>query len=521
MKTQIINDVTYYLPANNDDVIQLVRQAKQNNQRIAVRGSAHSIPLVKTNEKQGTYLYIVLAEMNQITAFDHEKGIVTVQAGCHLGLDPYDPTNISTVANSLVYQLDPFDLTTGKRTQAPGWALPDLGGISHQAIGGFIATGSAGGATKSNFESAIISVDIIHHDGTDAVLKTFNRPVNDDNDPFFGVAFANLGLMGIVVSVTFQCVPSFNIKGTEVTTLTKECDIDLFGDGEGSKLSVQAFFEQPDIFARFMWWPQIGIDKMTVWQAKKADAQTDWQDFKSKPYKDLPFFFGSAKLANILVYYIYTFVDNWPIWLADKLGGNPLYKAGIELLAQKIDPKLMKLILGEFEPNNKPQCFQDIWWNGLPMDNQADDKWLPVWFTELWIPIDQSKAVMNDLKSFFNNPVNAGNFSTEIYAAGGNNFWLSPAYKQDVIRIDVYWFGNDQDGTPEEYYKPFWEELSKYNFRPHWAKYLPAADSEQGVTYLKSQYPMWDSWLKLREQMDPLNLFLTDYWKTHLFVQAE
>ena len=155
------------------------------------------------------------------------------------------------------------------------------------------------------------------------------------------------------------------------------------------------------------------------------------------------------------------------------------------------------------------------------MDNQADDKWLPVWFTELWIPIDQSKAVMNDLKSFFNNPVNAGNFSTEIYAAGGNNFWLSPAYKQDVIRIDVYWFGNDQDGTPEEYYKPFWEELSKYNFRPHWAKYLPAADSEQGVTYLKSQYPMWDSWLKLREQMDPLNLFLTDYWKTHLFVQAE
>ena len=31
-----------------------------------------------------------------------------------------------------------------------------------------------------------------------------------------------------------------------------------------------------------------------------------------------------------------------------------------------------------------------------------------------------------------------------------------------------------------------------------------------------ARYPKWDAWRAARERMDPGNVFLTDYWKTHL-----
>ncbi len=342
-----INGVDYNMPTSNNEVLQLILQAHQNNQKISVRGAAHSIPLVKTNEEYGKYLYIILAEMNKILSFDKEKGIVKVQAGCHLGLDPNDPTGISKIENSLVYQIDPFDVEDGQRipNTNPGWALPDLGGISHQTIGGFIATGSSGGSVHANFEDAIVSVDIAHFDGNNAVIKTLNRS-DDENDAFYGVAFANLGLMGIVVSVTFQCIPSYYIYGNEITTLTTECSIDLFGSGvtatstSPAKLSVENFFKQENLYSRFMWWPQKGIDKMTVWQATgtQVSKTPDWQNFKSKPYNDLPPFpfKNDYTPANMAVYYIYSWLDNWPDWLEKLFGVGPRTREAIEAFAEKL-----------------------------------------------------------------------------------------------------------------------------------------------------------------------------------------
>jgi len=93
--------------------------------------------------------------------------------------------------------------------------------------------------------------------------------------------------------------------------------------------------------------------------------------------------------------------------------------------------------------NKGPQLFSDRWYTGLPMDNQMSDKLMPVWFTELWIDINQSEQVMDTLKAWYDTqPITIDlSFSTEIYAARQNDFWLSPSYQQDVIRIDVFWFG--------------------------------------------------------------------------------
>jgi D-arabinono-1,4-lactone oxidase len=519
MKTIPVNGAVYNLPQSIDDVKELVTTAKQNNQKIAVRGSGHSFPVVETNEKHSDYMFIMLSYLDKVTAFDKNTGIVAVQAGCHLGHDPFDPTKISTVENSLVYQLDPFDLSTGKRFQAPGWAIPDLGGITHQTMGGFMATGSSGGATTYSFDDCIISVDVVYHDSEGVKLKTFTKPTDGSDDPFYGVGYVNLGLMGIIVSVTIQCIPSFNVSGSESTSYYDECEIDLFGNGSKEKPSLESFFKRP-LYSRLMWWPQSTVKKMVVWQAKRTDAFENWKEFKSKPYHEVPYIFGSPTPAAAAADLIFTFLGNWPNWLKHLFGDNPATKEGIKAFAEKLDPWLVKMILKIFAPTNDkkspPQTFSDIWWNGLPMDNQMSDKLFPVWFTELWIPLDKSQAVMNDLQTFYQDDENSGTFSCEIYASGNSKFWLSPSYGTDVIRIDIFWFGHNP-GKPSDYYQRFWTELAKYNFRPHWGKYLPPSQGHQGVTYLKAQYQdTWQKWQNLRQEMDPHNLFLTDYWADHL-----
>ncbi len=527
MDSIIVNGATYWLPADENDVIALVGRAKAEGKVICMRGSAHSFPLIGDLESESATdrnLYVMLSKMNAVS-IDKANSTVTVQAGCHLGLDPWDPTGISTLENSLLYQLN-----------QEGLSIPDLGGIIHQTVGGFMATGSSGGSTTYSFDSGILSVDIICHTKDGVAKKTFTRPdPPNPDDPFFGAGLANMGLFGVMVSVTFKCDPSFYIAGEEATTYQTDCAIDLFGDGDGNRPSIQKHFENTQ-YSRLIWWPQENVKKMVVWKARQTDeaGAKAWaaQAYKKtgkkdppalKPYEEVPWIMGSPVPATVGADLLFTAIGRWPDWLKDLLGETKTYDE-IKLVVDAVFyplllPKLLDVFVAVDTPTNAnkgPQQFADIWWSGLPMDNQMSDKLMPVWFTELWIPISESKDVMNELLAFYNKgPENTMAFSCEIYAGKASPFWMSPAYNQDVIRIDVFWFANTK-GNPADFYQKFWTLLAKYKFRPHWGKYLPAPDSPQGVDYLRSLYPKWDDWMALREQMDPYQLFVNEYWRSHL-----
>jgi FAD/FMN-containing dehydrogenase len=186
MDSLLVNGATYWLPENTQEVMRLVDEAHHAGEVICLRGSAHSFPIIGELEQgsnEGTaYRYLMLSKMNSVK---FKGSTVTVAAGCHLGVDPGDPTGISTLENSLLYQLD-----------QRGLALPDLGGITHQSVGGFLSTGSSGGSTKYSFESALVGVEIVTCENGKATLKSFRRPAGrnpDPDDPFFAVAVAGLG----------------------------------------------------------------------------------------------------------------------------------------------------------------------------------------------------------------------------------------------------------------------------------------------------------------------------------------
>jgi len=115
----------FHHPQSEDELAAIVRFARRQGKQLRVRGSAHSVKAAIFVDPGFGNLDIMLDRYTGV-AFDDERCRVTVQAGCHLGLDPRDPTRSSTWENSLLAQLD-----------ARGWALPDLGGVTHQTINGY------------------------------------------------------------------------------------------------------------------------------------------------------------------------------------------------------------------------------------------------------------------------------------------------------------------------------------------------------------------------------------------------
>ena len=498
----------FFSPTSEAEIIELLVQARRERKKIRVRGSAHSVDKAIYTSKllrykpSAKFINLYLDKLNNILNIDFKKKQVEVQAGCHLGLDPFDPAQKSTWENSLLYHVSKL-----------GWALPDLGGITHQTVGGFLMTGSSGGSIRYSVADAIVAFRFIDGNG---VMHTADRKKNKELFEALGVS---MGLLGIITSVTFQCIDAYDIIGQESCTSTDDCAVDLFGKGDARRPSLEKFLKQTE-YTRIMWWPQKGVEKAVVWQAKrmqKKDYTTETNPplgapkspFKPVPYEELGKFPVLAEMAAGAFY-----------WVVGNLNRLGIIGRFINSHLQSI----LKFVLNLFNPadNEKnppgPQRFWDFYWRGLPMDNQIRDDLLPTEFTELWIPIEKTAQVMTKLRDWYaSEGLRAtGTFCCEIYGAKKNPFWLSPAYGCDVVRIDLFWYARNAGNPVRDYYPQFWKLLSEFKFRPHWGKYLPPASSEQGTAYLKALYPRWNDFMKLRAKLDPENIFLSDYWKKHL-----
>jgi D-arabinono-1,4-lactone oxidase/FAD binding domain len=487
----------FYHPKNEDEIIDLIHFATANDLKVRVRGSAHSS--VKAAIYTGDFdsppsdvndLNIILDQMSAIE-FDDEKMLVTVQGGCHFGLDPADPTGVSTVENSLVYQL-----------QQHGWALPITGGIIHQTMGGFLSTGSSGGSLQYSLLSAIVTIRLIDGSGTP---HDFQR-TDDADDPFYAVG-VSMGLLGIITSVTFHCISTFNIAGTETTSGYADCRLNLFDSGDDGRPSTASFFENAE-YARMMWWPQKGIEKILIWEAQRIAPSPD---FKPKPYAEFVPVLGSERPAQIAAGVLFRMFS-----ILNPPGPSTFLGRVTASILKPLFPMIVNLFLASGVKG--PQRFQDYWGDGVPMDNRVDYRLVPVQFSELWIPVSRANEVMTRIRDHFRDHdiTQVGTFTVEVYPTPKNIFWMSPGYHEDVVKYDMFWFPLNKGNPATDFYPQFWELLKDFDFRPHWGKFLPDNAPE-----LRALYPRWNDFMQLREQMDPHQIFVTAYWRGHLGILPE
>jgi hypothetical protein len=541
----------YFHPASEEELQALVIHARESKERsqLRVRGSGHSVARAIGTDGRDGCVDVMLDRYRDFSITeipgDPDHALVEVEAGCNLGENPYDPTRTSTWQNSLNDNL-----------QQAGWALDDLGGISHQTISGFLSTGSSGGSLTYGIGDALVRLRLI--DGTGKIWDLSR----DDPDPaardMFFAAGVSMGLLGVISRVWLQARRSFNVSGSQVTSSVDAAAIDLFGDGDGERPGLERFLREAP-YARLMWWPQRGFDRVQVWQAARMDPVPD---FAPRPYRELD---GNPELASLAGSLVYTILGNLddvsvlPKKLAPlraRLEGEgtgstvssvlSFLRAGTvagaltqlceallegaldtriaQLLARGVEaelPHLIHHILGPFVTDGS-QTFWDTWMSGLPMDNQMDDELWPTTFTELWVPVERTAEVMRELRRFYEGGGDAatayahtGAFSCELYAAKASPFWMSSSYEADMFRVDVLWFSRNAGDPAEIYYPQFWELLQKFDLRPHWGKVLPPPTREWQEHYARC-FPRLGEFLALRDRMDPRQIFVTDYWRAHL-----
>ena len=468
-----------FRPASECEVAELVRYASANDLKMRVRGSAHSHrPAILTGDfvrppATDHNVNLALDRMTQVT-FDDVRQQVTVEAGCTL--------------RSLFSQLD-----------ARGWALPTTAGITHQTVGGFLSTGSSGGSLLHSIGRQVVALRLVDGRGTMHELRRDDDPDN----PFFA-AGVSLGLLGMITAVTFQCVDRFCIIGSERTSSYAECEVDLFGDGATEKPSLEQIFRTRE-HARVLWFPQPGVERVTVWQARRMTANDG--PFKPRPYLVFPRIGGSMRPAQVLLSLLLRMLD--PI-------NRPMSKTRSGRALQRVLQRLYPWLAGPFlRPGT--QQFQDTWLDGLPMDNRVDSTVLPIEFTEMWLPLDRTREVMQELAAYYREGGfrRTGTFCSEIYCTPRSDFWLSPAFQQDVVKVNLFWFARNRADPATDFFPGVWKRLQRYDYRMHWGKRLST-----DVNYLRRQYPRWDDFFALRGRLDPQQLFLSDYWRDQLGVRA-
>ncbi|NUP05941.1 MAG: FAD-binding protein [Polyangiaceae bacterium] len=605
MTTGAAEGRTYEHPSSEEEIRDIVRACAAERRPLRVIGAGHSEP-ASIGPASARTLMLDRMRRVSVTGTDGGEPLVEVEAGCHFGKDPYDPTGTSSWSNSL----NAFLLSAG-------YALPDLGGISHQTIGGFLSTGSSGGTTRYGLADAIERIRFV--DGTGQVHEVSRTDSISKGRDLFHAVGVSMGLLGVVTKVWFRLEPSFAIAGQQRTRTVAETPIDFFGDKPGA-ISFQDYLRDTP-YTRLLWWPQAGFDRMVVWQAQRMVPPPG---FTPKPYEELG---RAARLASLAGCLFYTVLGNLedvtvvPAKLAefykqlddelerdmdpnappqssapcqrysvdevlsylgrgiregmkkrapsgqtvgDLFGGTTILDKlehhigkivgrAIEDVVSDVIVAIVKLsldaaldndlaketarwvntrldevidgVLNLFVPldgDKPPQIFQDTWMCGLPMDNQMDDRLWPTVFTELWVPLHRAQAAMARMRDFYaaggdrkRSFQNTGSFSCEIYGARRNRFWMSPAFDTDVVRFNVFWFGNNAEDPSAAFFPRFWELLKPLEFRPHWGKALPRPAAEY-AQYYRSVFPRLDDFLLLRDKLDPSGVFATPYWREHL-----
>lgn len=249
----------YQHPATVKEVQALVLQAVNGGLKLRVRGAAHS--------EAGSVLAgarsipVMLDRLNVFEVDASDPMLVRAGAGISLGGDPYA---IGRPSQNDQYRKE---LSLFAQLQLNGLALPVTGGISHQTLAGFIMNGAAGGSLRYSFLDAVESFTFV--DGT-AKLNVLTRKQHGDD---FQAALVNLGLFGVAIEYQLRCVPTYNVIGFRSVQPQQDCDFNLFEAKAGdTRPMLEAFLREKE-YARVLWWPQPGVERVELWEAHRYDSR--------------------------------------------------------------------------------------------------------------------------------------------------------------------------------------------------------------------------------------------------------
>ncbi|XP_064634540.1 L-gulonolactone oxidase-like isoform X2 [Lineus longissimus] len=368
-----------------------------------------------------------MKKFNRLVDVNHEKNQVTVEAGITMN-----------------------DLNKLLKDNGMGFSV--LGAISGISVGGMISTGTHG--TGKNYGCSSTHV-------VDLELMTANGDIikcsRQEKPETFLCACCSLGSLGVILRVTLQCEPAFNLLSkvypAELDDILEHLDVHL---------------SSSDHF-RFQYYPYTG--KVEVFH----DSRTDKPIEKKKTS-----------------------------WFWDTLCGFHLFQllywisSFIPFLVKYVNHFIFWLL------HSKQEVYVD-WAPSVFNFNCLFEQFVNEWS----IPRENTALVLKELQAWIINNDYPAHIPIEVRFVKGDDIYLSPASGRDVTYINIICFKPFGKFVPhDEYWRAYQKIAAENGGRPHWAKAHGLTGSE-----LKTKYPKWDAFCQVRESLDPAGMFLNENLK--------
>lgn len=462
-------------PADESEVAELVRAAAAAGRTVRVVGAAHSeAPAIGARGA----LLISLDRLDRI-AIDPDRRTARVGGGARFGPDPRDPLRAAHRERGLCHAL-----------ARHGLALPSLGGVSHQTVAGFLSTGSQGACFDASLAQQVLGLRLV-----DGLGRTWALSPDEEPD-LFRAAGCALGLLGVIVEVTFACIPDYEVEGDEGPR--KEACLD----------DPVALLSEAD-FTRALWFPQPGVRRLSLWRARRVRqrdglalprAERDPEDV----YLTFPKVAGSMVPAQVGAALGLSALEAWPKWLDRRL------------------PGLRARAYGPFAPplDAPPKSFRGRWDRAIAMDDGVSERIVPTRFCELWFARDEAAAALATLRDYTARGgwSASGTFAWEVYPAGESPFDLAPGGDRGSVRVNVFWYGRNRS-DPHDLFDPLIEVAAPHTPRLHWGKIL-CGRPDQTLALARRAYPRFADFRRARAALDPEHRFVSPYWRAHLGLEA-
>jgi L-gulonolactone oxidase len=409
--------VAHDRPSSEADICALVKDAAANGERVKAVGAGHSFTGIACTDGR----LVDLRDHNRLLSHDRETHQVTVQAGI-----------------TLADLCDELELR--------GLALENMGDIAYQSIAGATSTATHGtGKAFGNLSSRVVGLRMVTADGSTLDCSA------DENADIYAAARVGLGALGIVSTVTLQCVPAFRVHAVEEPMPVD----DVLGDFDG-------FMSSTD-HVEFYWVPH------TRWALTKRNTRTDEP---AQPRPRVRQFFDDMLVPNLAFGAICRVGRRFP----------------------RAIPRMAKLApsSGRIEYTDRSDKVF------------TSPRMVRFYEMEYAIPAEAVPDALNRVRRLVETIGVPISFPVEVRVTAPDDIALSTASARPTGYIAVHVYQGTR--AYDQYFTGVEAIMNDYEGRPHWGKL-----HYQTAETLAPRYPRWDEFQAVRQRLDPDGRFTNPY----------
>jgi L-gulono-1,4-lactone dehydrogenase len=416
-------------PRSTEDIGHAITAAAKDGLTVRALGSGHSFtPAAATSG-----VAIDLSSWAGIIGADLDSGLVTVRSG--------------TTIRELNATLDTL-----------GLAMANLGDIDAQTVSGAISTGTHGtGAAYGGIATQVAGLELVLADGSAVSCSADERP------DLFSAARVSVGALGVLSTVTLQCVQAFTLAADE-----RPMPLDKVFGRFGEFAADNDHFE-------FYWFP---YGKNALVKRNNRISRGD----------DLPYPQGDSRVPRPM--------PNWRRFLEYEVMENAAFGALCRTgraVPATIKP-LNRLAAATLSKRTYSAPSHEVF---------VTPRRVRFVESEYAVPRACVLDVLTELRARVTRLAHPVMFPVEVRVAAADDIWLSTAYGRDTAYVAIHQYV----GLPyAEYFRLFESIATAVGGRPHWGK-LHTRDA----SYLSSAYPRFSDFLRIRDETDPERRFANPY----------